>query len=729
METARRQISIEARVPVSFDLMWPLQSELSEIRGLGSVRVPIRGLAAAKYRLDTEIVTTVRPAEGSSVTLSLEAVSAGGAAAVAAECLLPAPQREDPLLDALLGNRAIDWTRLLMHGTGSPAWADIARAASVWPDNLDRILGLWRELPAGAESALWRCAADPSAFDAFAGWIDFLTFNPPPDEVRAELHRRAGAPGWVSSPAAEWLQASAGLPLPLIGGPASISRLRIAAELAAALLDAGLGSSLLSALHRLAEAGCLRERLCPALHASIASRRRHASSLSALCREIQAEAQSAAATACSGRLAMCLDPQTPQWPLAEAAFDLSDGTAASRFQRALAGDMAAFEPARGVVPSASLLNLAAQAPLSIALRLPIFPRRKTPVFVPLLAGATIRNLGTQLEVRLPPATGRSLSAGIALLENTFLAPFRAAAREPGCAEPELVFEDSFAADEAAPDCHLRSLLSWLDIPVPASLPPYRSARLRIAIPQAWTEIWCDLPHARDDAFSPVFSSTAASIQTAMRRWLPHLCLKSIDAYADPLAALPLLAYAASDPPECHDRQRLARPVPGAAGIRRILESAAQRFPSLLESVHEPLLKAGHRSHRSYNPGKASTLLANVYRQRGAISRLLAGDSFLVQEVFNIADLAGVLRSHSASPKAASRVFFKSAESAQTAIPRCYRRRFGAGCSDALPAIMLVEATAAACRAMGAIAPVSASLALSSDRGVIHFHNHAALGLR
>ncbi len=96
---------------------------------------------------------------------------------------------------------------------------------------------------------------------------------------------------------------------------------------------------------------------------------------------------------------------------------------------------------------------------------------------------------------------------------------------------------------------------------------------------------------------------------------------------------------------------------------------------------------------------------------------------------NLADLAAVLRSQTASPKAASRIYFKSTESAQTALARCYTRRFGAECAQILPAIVLIEATAAACRAMGAIAPVSASVAFLSHHGAVHFHNPAALGLR
>ncbi len=708
--------------------MWPLQTQLSEFRGLGSVRVQIPQLAAVNYRLETEIVTAVRPSEGSAVTLSLESAP-GASPAVSAECLLPAPDPEDPLLAALCGDRTIDWMRMLIHATGSPAWAEVAERASLCPQSLDRILALWRELSAGAEAAFWRCAHNPAAFDAIAAWVDFLRLDPTPDEIRREAGFQAAARGWTASPAAEWLHASAGLPLPLIGCPLSMSRLRIAVQHSAALLDAGLSSRLLSDLHSLAEAGFQRERLCPALNASIMLRRRCEASLAALSRELYAEAQSAAAAICLDRLALCLDRKAAPWPLAEAVFDLADESAAGRFHRALAGDMSAFAPARGVVPSPSLINLAAQAPVSIPLRLPLFPKRKTSLLIPALASAAIRNAGSQLQVCLPQATGRRETREHALLEGSLLAPFRAAAREPGCAEPELAFVDSFCADEGVPDCHFRALLSWLEIPIPASLPPFRSARLRIAIPQSWTEIWCELPHSRDDAFSPVFSSTAASVQTAVRRWLPHLSLKSISAYSDPLTVLPLLAYAASEPPERIGKQRLARPAPGAAGIRRILDSASQGFLSLLKSVHGGLIAAGHTSYRSYAPAKAATFLANVYRQRSGITRLLAGDSFLLDEVLHMADLAGVLRSRSTSPMAASKVFFKAAESAQTAIARCYRKRFGAGCSESLHSIVLIEATAAACRAMGAIAPVSASVAFLSDRGEIHFHNHAALGLQ
>lgn len=727
METARRQISFEARIPLSFDLSWPLHSELCEFRGLGAVRVHTSRPAVARYSLDADTVTTVVPAQGSAVTLSLSL--SPGAPAVAGDCMVGSPQQDDPLLAALCGSRPLDWMRAILHGTGSPAWASMARKAAVWPNGLDRILALWRDIPAGAEAALWRCAGDAEAFDAIVKWVDLVNSSQSSEEILAELRRQAVAPGFISSPAAEWLHAAAGFPLPLIGGPAAFSRLRGAAEQAARLLDAGLNAGIVLSLQRIAETGDERERLCPALTRAILARRRYQPALQELCREVYAEAQSAAATLCAGRLAQCVDPHSARWPLAEATFDLAQENAVRLFSRALAGDIAAFDSAPGVTPSASLLHLAASAPVVVALRLPLFAKRLSTRVIPALAESGIRNSAGQLEVRLPHAAGGPQSPGLAFLERALLAPFRAVAREPGCTEPELAFEDSFPMDDGAPDLHLRSLLQWLAIPVPDDLPHSTSGRLRISIPQAWTEVWQELPHSRDDAFAPVYSSIASSIHTAMRKWTPYLALKSIDAYAEPAAVLPLLAYAVSDPLQRNGKDRLTRSATGAAAVRRTLETTANRLPALLEQVHQTLLAAEHRSHRSYVPARTSTYLANAYRQRNVIVRLLAMDSFLIEEILHLADLAVELRSQSASPRAASKIFLKSMESARVAIKRYYRKRLGDACVHALPAILWIEATAAACRAMGAIAPISASVGFSTQRGEQSFHNPAALGLQ
>lgn len=727
-ERERRRLSFEVRTPLWFDFSWPTHTAHSELRGLGVTRIHTPHCGQTQYKIDAVFITSVRPEGESAVTLSIRTDPDAGEPLVAAESLLSRPLEDDPLLAALLGRHPLDWMRSLLHGVGSRAWAHIARATSVWPAGLDRILLVWRELSCGAEAALWRCAGDPHGFDSIVRWADFFESESHTAELEAAVRSSLlSGPLWPSSPAAEWLEGSAGMPLPLIDAPAAAHRLRLAAGLVRRLVNAGLSAEVLRSLRELAESAPAETSICPPLAVAGSQRRRHEPALRSLCRDIYAEAQALAGARCAARFGLAAQSN---WPLAEATFDLASGEAIARFHRALAGDLTAFLPAPGVRTSPSLHLFLASAPLALRVRLPLFAHRKSHRAIASLAGAQMLTAGGGVDVRMPAGGSDGLAeSSLSLLEHAVLSPFRAASREPGGCEDPLSFEHSFHLSRCTPNCHLDSLLEWLGVPKPPETLGFDAVRLRISVPLAWAEVWHELPHSRDDAFAAVFSSISASVHEAMRRWIPALALQHRAAYEEPYLVLPLLAYAASAPFPANSKQHLSRGALSAFAVRQALSSAAPTFHSRLQSVYSCLQETGHRSWRSYHPGRSNTLLGNVYRQRAAIARLLSADVFFTEETLHMADLAKELRANAAAATQASKILFRAFESSRNALERCYRRILDAPAMRALPAILWIEATAAACRAMGAEAHVASSAAFQSGGAAVYSHNPTALGLR
>jgi hypothetical protein len=730
-ERARRRFSFAASVPVSYDLAWPTQSANGEVRGKGAVRVWAASPARVQYEVEADVLTTVRATARSAVLLSVFAAPGGTANRVAASALLSPPAPDDPLLAALLCRHPLDWMRSLMHGVGSPAWALMAREAQVWPAELDRLMILWRELSSGAESALWRMAGDSAAFDDFREWSHRLAGAPASEEtaaaVRAELARD---PRWAASPAAEWLEASAGVPLPLIDSPAARHRLHAAAGLALKLFSAGLDLNVIASLSAMAEASLGEDRLGAAIAAPTAEIRRHSSPLERLCRDIHAEAQTAlgpvAASAAGRMIAAC----GAHWPLAEAAFDLARPGAVERFHAALAGRIEAFAPSPdGVQASPSLLGVIAARPLNLSVGLPLVPYRRLARVLETIDEASVQPVHAgRLEVVLPgsPADPARASSN-SIVERVTLSPFRSLSREPGAAESLLACEDIFVLGGGAPAHLWRSLLNWLALPSAHCSPEPLLARLTISIPLAWAEIWHELPHSRNDYFLPVFAAISTSIQRTMRKWIPYLGLKDPCNYADPLAALPLLVYAVSRPFYGSRKGAFTYPLRGAAGLREAFQSALPGFAETTAAIHGELLAAGHSSHRSFNPARARTLLGTVYRQRRRFASLLAADAFFVEEILHLADTAHELRSLASSPRFAAKVLFRALESSRATLARRFRRLYEGRQFPILPSVLWIEATAAACRAMGAQAQVAATLTLEYKDGSAVFSNAAAAG--
>lgn len=732
LERARRRFSFTAQVPWAFDLSWPAQTALGEFRGLGTTRVRAGSPARLQMEVEADVVTSVRATGEQTVVLSIFAEPGGAAARVSAQALLAPPGAGDPLLSALLNRHPLDWMRALMHGVGSPAWALMAREAQVWPSELDRVMAYWRELSCGAESALWRCAEEAESLDSIREWalriVNGLAGEGLAGAVRASL---AGDAGWAASPVAEWLESSAGLPLPLLDAPSAQHRLRTAAGLMVKLLAAGLEASVLRSFSEMAGDSVAEERLGPDISRVITERRLHEPAIERLSRSIHAEAQFTLGGIAARAAGQLIAAAGASWPLAEASFNLGNAEVRGRFAEALTGRMASFFlPAEGITAAPSLLALCATRPLTVQVALPLISQRRQLRAFSMLGDAKVSVLPTgRMEVLLPESPADPAQASdCSVIERTSLGALRAHSREPGTAECPLSCEDVYFLETDTPAYFWRRLLCWLGLPMPERPERRVPARLNISIPQAWTEIWHELPHSRDDAFPAVYSAIALELQQAMRRWIPYIAFKDAELYKDQVSAVPLLIYANSRPFSGGGKGDFTYARRGVAGLREAFQSAMTGFPETLSSICEELSDSGHMSHRTYNPARSRTLLATAFRQRRRFGGLLAADAFFLEEVFHLAASARELRQLASSPRVASRVFFRNMESSRATIGRRFRRLYGGKTLPLLPSVLMIEATAAACRAMGAQANVAATVSVEYEDGVVTHSNPAAVGL-
>jgi len=455
--------------------------------------------------------------------------------------------------------------------------------------------------------------------------------------------------------------------------------------------------------------------------------RSHRKVIGELCRAIYCEVQPVLESAATGSLGLLIEGSGGSWPLAEASFDLALPGVAAAFQSALANNLPAFQNAGyGVQPQPALLQLCAARPIGLQLSLPPLPQRKAGRILASLSEAeVIPAAGNRIEVRPIAVRPARLRLGDeSLVQRLAMAPFRAASREPEGAGAEFACEDRFSLSDRVPAILWRRLLERYRLPSPAG---DATARLRISVPSGWTEIWHELPHSRDETFPWVFSSIAVTVQAAMRHWLPHLALQAPSHYNEPLTALPLLTYAASQPYQSPGKDTFTHERFTATGFQLALHSAGSVFPGIIREVHRELLASMHKSARSYDPGRIQTMFGNVFRQRRYFSSLLAADALLVEEVLHLADSASEFRSMTGSPRFATKLLLRSIDSTQSGLCRRVRRIYDGRSFDLLLSAVLVEATAAACRAMGAQAEVSAVLTLERAGVQEHYHNASALG--
>lgn len=725
----RQRLRCTSLQPFAFDFNWPETTAAGELRNLGNFRVQALRPASIKYSLEIETLTTVRAAGPSMVLVTLDACAGGPRPVISTDALVEPPGEQDPLLSALLGEHPLDWMRSLLHSVGSAVWTSLAQHARIWPSHLDRLLEPWRELSCGAEHALWRSAGDEPAFAELCAWAGRLAGGMPGAEIDRQVRESSRRDGWGYSPAAEWLEASAGLPVCLAGAPSASYRLQQAGQTLSRMLALGLTPGVLDALQAMAESGVARERLSAATVVHQREKAKHRDALERVGRRIYAKAEAALPGAAAADLARMIDSAGGRWPLAEAAFDLSVPGGGERAQAAMAGVVEAFSPSReGVVGFPSLLSLGCARPLVVTVSLPLVSYLRAPRMIASLAGGTIESLpGARIEVNQGHSRRHALSPGAqSVLRRTALAPFRATAREPGSAENELVCQDSFLAGDREPSLPVRRLLDWLDLP--ADLPQVPAcASLRLSIPSGWSEIWHELPHSRDDAFLPIFAGISTHIQESLRRWLPHLLLRGRHSYANPSEALPVLAYASSAACCGKTKQTFARARTGAAGIRTALYSGNDEFKRTLEAVYGELKRADLHFYRYYSPAGWATMLSSIYQQRRAFIGLLAVDALLIEEILHLSDTARELRALCGSPRFASKMLLKAVEASHTGLAKRFRRLLPGSAAEILPAILWIEATAAACRAMGASAQVAAALTIQRDNGAEIRHNAAALG--
>jgi hypothetical protein len=148
-------------------------------------------------------------------------------------------------------------------------------------------------------------------------------------------------------------------------------------------------------------------------------------------------------------------------------------------------------------------------------------------------------------------------------------------------------------------------------------------------------LWRSAPLERSAAFSSVFGAVSQAIQHTLRNELPLLYFSSIDRYANPRRALPLLAYAASNPsPRYHGRE-FTYDVLNPRMMGGFWWSATKAFPAALAAVETTLREAGQPElARAYSPRRHARILASVRRRKEFIDRILSVETSLVNDLIN-----------------------------------------------------------------------------------------------
>ena len=148
-------------------------------------------------------------------------------------------------------------------------------------------------------------------------------------------------------------------------------------------------------------------------------------------------------------------------------------------------------------------------------------------------------------------------------------------------------------------------------------------------------LWRSAPLERSAAFSSVFGAISQAIQQTLRNDLPSLYFSSLDRYANPRRALPLLAYAASNPsPRYHGRE-FTYDVLNPRMMGGFWWTAAKSLPALLAPIYDDLLEACQPElARAYSPRRHARILAAVRRRKEFVDRILSAETSLVNDLIN-----------------------------------------------------------------------------------------------
>jgi hypothetical protein len=239
--------------------------------------------------------------------------------------------------------------------------------------------------------------------------------------------------------------------------------------------------------------------------------------------------------------------------------------------------------------------------------------------------------------------------------------------------------------------------------------------LSLSVPGEQMWVWLDAPGKRDPDFFAAYSAVSVALQRALRRWLPYAYFSDPNRYDDPLAAWPLLVYAAMPPFPPKPKYEFTCDIMDLGAASLIRRSTLRELTARLTRLRPFLIALGKRkTARFFAPDEAPSILATVARQPRLLNALFSAETFFVEALVDLG-LRGHALTDSAArqPAQAARDWTRFAGGFVTAFHRRLRRLYAGQDFFPLGTLLLIEATRALAAARGREAPLRAILRLAA----------------
>jgi hypothetical protein len=192
----------------------------------------------------------------------------------------------------------------------------------------------------------------------------------------------------------------------------------------------------------------------------------------------------------------------------------------------------------------------------------------------------------------------------------------------------------------------------------------------------------------------VYARVSKAVQRAVRTWLPYLYFSRPERYEDLEVAAPLVIYQGSRPCAGRPKYDFSYDVLRESSMTLFYRRASGRLSRELARIEGLLVEAGRSdSAAAYRPKQAKVLMNMVRRHPARLRSLLVADTCLIDAFVNLGCQAGQLhRQKAENPKIAGKELARLANQAAKSLHSTLRRLPGGQDSQALAALLFVEAT-------------------------------------
>jgi hypothetical protein len=156
-------------------------------------------------------------------------------------------------------------------------------------------------------------------------------------------------------------------------------------------------------------------------------------------------------------------------------------------------------------------------------------------------------------------------------------------------------------------------------------------RLKFAALSAWRRA----PLEKSPAYFPAHAAVSVAVQRALRSWIAWTWLSDPDRCENVVATHAILAYAASKPFPGRRRTDFTWDVLGNEWIYGAFHQSRRDLTCRLRLVQSALVAAGRPElARSYEPGNAKDILAQIRKRNKIVRDLFAGEGEIVNHLLN-----------------------------------------------------------------------------------------------